>query len=680
MEPMVIKDIKTSVIKESINECYLNPKDNIINEHYNQLLFKNLDSNLLFYLPLNEILALVLEDKIVIYDLKISITENLKILDEIYYNNDIINIYNNKTQLTEKTKVDKNKNQKLFLGLNFMDKEQEDKQVKNILISDDFFNIKGNFIIIIEFMNLDIYIISYNLLSEINNKPKMTLISKQSKIIFNDNINKYEENISKNISKSKMEIIVNHLTKKIFLLYLHKNIFLIYDFILNEINNNINNNSLSHQIITLKNDISHFDANYCSCSSFNYLEFILVSVNNKCYYILFLHNADKNKYNMILNEEIKIENKSNISNIKYYKNTDATNNNNYEQLFNEKIFFIIQLNQVFIIKYCIKKDSNDILELNICYKYLINFNEFYEEQIYNIFFLQNKFLYAFTRKNKYIEYLFDLNKLKNNINIEIIDIKEKSKYFKIAKFIYDIKPFQSENGFFLLVTQYPARPINMNIIYKINNKNIISVKNNFSEGLIIGLRYNNYNNNIFDKNSNNYFLFYKRFEYFLNKIYKGQNNLLNEMDIEEKINNNNINNNDDNENENKFDDLMEVNSHKYKEGEKKSEKDNNIIKKDIINFFLKKLEKNIEIDEYKKYLNNKKYQCEFCNKEFINFDKEKMIYKCDNNDITFSCCISYKPINDCFLWCSYCNLFYSDDINIFYCFICDRILSKLDSL
>ena len=94
MEPMVIKDIKTSVIKESINECYLNPKDNIINEHYNQLLFKNLDSNLLFYLPLNEILALVLEDKIVIYDLKISITENLKILDEIYYNNDIINIYN----------------------------------------------------------------------------------------------------------------------------------------------------------------------------------------------------------------------------------------------------------------------------------------------------------------------------------------------------------------------------------------------------------------------------------------------------------------------------------------------------------------------------------------------------------------------------------------------------------
>ena len=98
MEPIIIKDIKTSIIKESIDECYLNPKDNIINEHYNQLLFKYLSSNLLFYLPLNEILVLVLEDKLVIYDLKISLTENLKILDEIYYIKDIINYFNEKNK------------------------------------------------------------------------------------------------------------------------------------------------------------------------------------------------------------------------------------------------------------------------------------------------------------------------------------------------------------------------------------------------------------------------------------------------------------------------------------------------------------------------------------------------------------------------------------------------------
>ena len=38
------------------------------------------------------------------------------------------------------------------------------------------------------------------------------------------------------------------------------------------------------------------------------------------------------------------------------------------------------------------------------------------------------------------------------------------------------------------------------------------------------------------------------------------------------------------------------------------------------------------------------------------------IYKCNSNDITFSCCLTNKPINDNFLWCSYCNLFYSNQI------------------
>ena len=119
-----MKDIKTSIIKENLDECYLNPKDNIINEHYNQLLFKNLPSNLLFYLPFNEIIIIVLEEKLVIYDLKISITENLKILDEIYYIKDIINVFisNNKSNKNEneKMKSDMNKKANFFLGLLFI--------------------------------------------------------------------------------------------------------------------------------------------------------------------------------------------------------------------------------------------------------------------------------------------------------------------------------------------------------------------------------------------------------------------------------------------------------------------------------------------------------------------------------------------------------------------------------
>ena len=88
----------------------------------------------------------------VIYDIKISVTENLKILDEIYYLKDIINFFNindktNKIE-NEKIKSEKNRSSNYFLDLNFIDKEQEDKQIKNIMISDKFFDSKGNFIII----------------------------------------------------------------------------------------------------------------------------------------------------------------------------------------------------------------------------------------------------------------------------------------------------------------------------------------------------------------------------------------------------------------------------------------------------------------------------------------------------------------------------------------------------
>ena len=230
MEQPILKNIKTSIIRENSDECYLNPKDNIINEHYNQLLFKNLSSNLLFYLPLNELLVLVLEEKLIIYDLKISITENLRILDEIFYTKDIISCFKENTNKieNEKTKNDKNKVTNYFLGLNFIDKEQEDKQIKNIVVSDEFFDKKGNFVIIIEFMNLDIYIIKYNLLYEINGKDKITFISKISKNMFIDiNINggtftKLEENLCKNTSKINIKI-VKFSNKNIFILFQHNN-------------------------------------------------------------------------------------------------------------------------------------------------------------------------------------------------------------------------------------------------------------------------------------------------------------------------------------------------------------------------------------------------------------------------------------------------------------------------
>ena len=240
MEPIVIKDIKTSIIKESLDECYINPKDNIINEHYNQTFSQNLFIKLLFYLPLNEILAIILEEKLVIYDLKISITENLKILDEIYYIKDIINNFKEDKNENEKAKPDKNKLNNYFRQFIYSDKDYQDKQIKNILISDDFFDKKGKFIIIIVFANLDTYIIEYNLLYELNDKPKMTLIAKNSKSLYieknihNNIINKYDENSFKNLSPIIIKI-KKYLNKNIFIIFQFKNKFYIYDFTMNGI-------------------------------------------------------------------------------------------------------------------------------------------------------------------------------------------------------------------------------------------------------------------------------------------------------------------------------------------------------------------------------------------------------------------------------------------------------------
>ena len=175
--------------------------------------------------------------------------------------------------------------------------------------------------------------------------------------------------------------------------------------------------------------------------------------------------------------------------------------------------------------------------------------------------------------------------------------------------------------------------------------NISPIKYNyFSEGLMLTLRYNK-KETILDKENKDFYLFNKRYDYFINKIY---------------------------------DDLMKINSALYKEKEKQSLIQNEKIKKDLILFFQKKFEnlKNNEI----KYINNDKYKCEFCGEKFKEFDKEKMWYKCNNDEITFSCCLSCQPINDDFFWCSYCDLFYSNEINIFYCIICEKILSKLDSM
>ena len=117
----------------------------------------------------------------------------------------------------------------------------------------------------------------------------------------------------------------------------------------------------------------------------------------------------------------------------------------------------------------------------------------------------------------------------------------------------------------------------MNIIYKINYSNLTPTNNNFSEGLIIYLRNKKIN---IEKENNNYYLYNKRFEFFINKIYKGENKE-DKMEIEEKQNNYE-------ESEYKNDDLININNIEFKKKEKENLLEINKIKNELILFFKKK--------------------------------------------------------------------------------------------
>ena len=74
--------------------------------------------------------------------------------------------------------------------------------------------------------------------------------------------------------------------------------------------------------ISLKNEINYLDANYCGFLLSNYFEIIVVTMKNEIYYYLFFikHNQEfGNKYEQKICEEINLESKSNISDIKYSK-------------------------------------------------------------------------------------------------------------------------------------------------------------------------------------------------------------------------------------------------------------------------------------------------------------------------------------------------------------------------
>ena len=568
---------KTIIEKESLNEFYLNPKDIIFDEKINEI---NYNLNTFYYLYYNELLVILFENNISFIDIKKSICKNITIIKYININEIFLNNFNIKEE--KKIKIIKSNN---FSNFCFNIRENELKLIKNFNVL-EFKNCLNKIFIIIEFKNLDFIILKYN---NIQIENKYTVLYKHSKNyflnLFNSFLLNYESNLIYNynsIIKIKNKYIFHFVESILFIFELNENN---YKFLYK-----IKLNIEIKKFLVFKNKNKN---DYC---------FILLNNNNNIEYFYF----DINNLNVQNKKQINIENLSNVNNLKIIKlNQD------------KKYFLFSELNNIYI--YTINFE-NKLIEYYLKIKFI-----YFEDCLIKDFFICMKnILYAFNSNGEYsYEYL---NIENNNNNI----INNKIKNLNLVKYIYDIILFKNKFGFFILGTQNNIKFGNINIsiflpieIIDNNPINEVFLDNNlysnfFNELLIYNLRFKN---DIINNNNNNN-IYYKRLNFYLNKIKNTEIN--------------------DNEN--------------------------------IIKFILLKYKEINNLNyNYNIYLNNEKYVCDFCNEKFINYKNNLFLYNCEKLHETFSCCITFEPFQENFLQCKNCNLFYNNSFSI--CIICQQMLN-----
>ena len=570
---------KTIIEKESLNEFYLNPKDIIFDEKINEI---NYNLNTFYYLSYNELLVILFENNISFIDIKKSICKNITIIKYININEIFLNNFNIKEE--KKIKIIKSNN---FSNFCFNIRENELKLIKNFNVL-EFKNCLNKIFIIIEFKNLDFIILKYN---NIQIENKYTVLYKHSKNYFLNLFNSFLLNYESNLIYNYNSIIK---IKNNYIFHFVESILFIFE--LNE-----NNYKFLHKIklnIEIKKFLVFKNKNkneYC---------FIILNNNNNIEYFYF----DINNLNVLNKKQINIENLSNINILKIIKlNQD------------KKYFLFSELNNIYI--YTINFE-NKLIE----YYLKINFIYFEDCLIKDFFICMKNILYAFNSNGEYsYEYLNIENNNNNNNDNNIINNKIKN--LNLVKYIYDIILFKNKFGFFILGTQNNIKFGNINIsiflpieIIDNNPINEIFLNNNlysnfFNELLIYNLRFKN---DIINNNN----IYYKRLNFYLNKI------------TNKEIN--------DNEN------IIKYILLKYKE--------------------INNLNYNYNI-----YLNNEKYVCDFCNEKFINYKDNLFLFNCEKLHETFSCCITFEPFQENFLQCKNCNLFYNNSFSI--CIICQQMLN-----
>ena len=612
---------KSKLEIETRNEFYLNPKDMINNDKINE----NLKCDVFHYLPLNELFVLIFEENIAVIDIKQTISKNFTILKMTAFND----IY---TQLfkPEITKVTKFPIQNSLSNFCYKIRENDLKKPKNCVFVETPCNI-GKVYYIIEFSNLEFAVLKYDNINQQQQQQStqydvvhthlknyfLTLNTKmkiiyESPLIFNYNTSLTVVNNSCNSSNSSNS---SNSGNNVFYI-LHQVEMYLFIFELNCVDD-----TYKHKY-TINGE---GEVKLCKCIfNSNMNEFVIASVTdmNKVYKQFFSVQSRSITQTMC----IESTNKGNITSLKY----------------SSRYIIYIQLNRVYVYDNAIERKIR-----------AITFHDFDDCVIsYCCLFERLNVIYVFNANGDYVMCEFNSNNCSNSNEqqqCEYVDVTSNKKTLSISKLIYAVIPFHNEFGFYILSTQNPIKLSNVSITYfipdnlitnqtlftLINNNNTsnscntssltTSITNSFytftlCEYIIYALRYNP--TLIPDNPSSS--LHIKRINYYITYILNTTNDKSSFI----------------------TDILAHYRSHHMTQPH----------------------------DQYKTYLNNVQFKCDFCESEYTQYNTATNIYQCKNEHQSFACCITQTPFHVGFLYCAYCNLFYSNTFKI--CLICQIILDN----
>ena len=485
---------KTKIEEETKEEFYLNPKDMVNND---KVYESSNTLDVMYYLPLNELLVVIFEENFVVIDIKKTLSRNFTII-KMFSISDIFKKAFNEND--EKKSVPSSSDS--FGGFCFKIRESDLKKIKNFSCI-EIKNKLNQLFFLIEFVNLDFVIIKYD---NINTQTDFNVLFTQTKSFFAKNSKNlklnYETCLIMNYATRIACLEEKNNSKTFNLFYQVESLIFVYK--LSE------DSCKFFQKLSWNSDIKTLIADYSHLDDTNEIIFYIVNVTNS------IQKATLNTDSKTFSEGLSL-NKPNEGNITLIK---------ADSFKAQKILLYAQLNAVYIY---------DFLNSSLLFK--ITFALFEDWIISYCFITLNEAIYIFNSNGDYSYSSLNLSQPTIGSGENPFEITNSSMdSLKISKQIYSVKEFNSRIGFFILSTQNPIKIQNVNITYflpeqisdHMSLEKMIErspeVKSEFysfslCEFLIIKLRFHSlkdFEENKFDENN----IIKGRLQYYLSKIFQ----------------------------------------------------------------------------------------------------------------------------------------------------------------